>query len=140
VSRQDVSFDKKSEIIFLGGYCPPLQTTNMVYDNLPVYKVSYDLIVKIFGVVTYFRRDYKYSLGESIKKEIIELISNIYKANSAQQKDSFIINARANIETVRLFFRLSKDLKQIDLPAFVEINKMIESISKQLTAWGKYIK
>ena len=107
----------------------------MIYDNLPVYKVSYDLIIKTFDVVTYFRREYKYSLGESIKKEIIELISNIYKANSAQQKASSIANARANIETVRLFFRLSKDLKQIDLPAFVEINQMIESISKQLTAW-----
>jgi len=105
------------------------------YDNLPVYKVSYDLIIKTFGVVTCFRREYKYSLGESIKKEIIELISNIYKANSAQQKDSAIANARANIETVRLFFRLSKDFRQIDLSMIVEINQMIESISKQLTAW-----
>ena len=112
----------------------------MLYDNLPVYKVSYDLIIKTFDVVLYFRREYKYSLGESIKKEIIELISNIYKANSTQQKSDSIASAKANIETVRLFFRLSKDLKQIDLSAFVEINKMIESISKQLTAWEKYIK
>ena len=106
----------------------------MIYDNLPVYKVSYDLIIKTFDVVTYFHREYKYSLGESIKKEIIELISNIYKANSAQQKNDSIANARANIETVRLFFRLSKDLKQLNLSAFVDINQMIESISKQLTA------
>ena len=119
--------------MFLGRWYLPLQK-NMIYDNLPVYKVSYDLIIKTFDVVTYFHREYKYSLGESIKKEIIELISNIYKANSAQQKNDSIANARANIETVRLFFRLSKDLKQLNLSAFVDINQMIEFISKQLTA------
>jgi len=60
------------------------------------------------------------------------LISSIFKANSSQLKSEHLQEARENIEIVKLLFRLSKDLKLIDLKKFVEVNVLIESISKQL--------
>ncbi len=110
----------------------------MLYDKLPVYKISYDLLTQIFELVKNFSRDYKYTLWESIKKEILDLIIIIYKTNSHRQKLEYIQSARESIETVRVLIRLSKDLRQINLDRFIEINKMIESISKQLNAWEKY--
>jgi hypothetical protein len=110
----------------------------MLYDKLPVYKVSYDLLTQIFELIKWFQRDYKYTLWESIKKEILNLIISIYKTNSHIQKLEHIQSARESIETVRILIRLSKDLKQINLDKFIEINKMIESISKQLSAWERY--
>ena len=108
------------------------------YDNLPVYKVSYDLLQKLFSVVSNFRREYKYTLWETIKKEVIDLIISIYRANSHKDKQSYLEQARGHIEVVRLLIRLCKDLREIDLKEFVIINQMIESISKQLTAREKY--
>jgi len=32
------------------------------YDNLPVYKASYDLLLLIFNVVKEFKKEYKYTL------------------------------------------------------------------------------
>ena len=43
------------------------------YDGLPVYKSSYDLLIEIFEIVKKFEREYKFTLGESIKNECIEL-------------------------------------------------------------------
>ena len=108
------------------------------YDNLPVYKVSYDLLQKLFLVVRNYRKEYKYTLWESIKKEVIDLILTIYKANSHKEKQIYLEQARGHIEVVRLLARLSKDLREIDLREFVIVNQMIESISKQLTAWEKF--
>ena len=106
------------------------------YDNLPVYKVSYDLLLIIFSVVKEFAKEYKYTLWDSIKKEIIDLISNIYRANiSFSNRLVCIKQARENIEIVRLYIRLTKDLKQLNIPKFAEINEKIESISKQLLYW-----
>jgi len=102
------------------------------YDNLPVYKISYDLLQKLFLVVGNFKRDYKYTLWETIKKEVIDLIISIYRANSHTQKQNYLEQARGHIEVVRLLIRLCKDLREIDLKDFVIINQMIESISKQL--------
>lgn len=110
------------------------------YDNLPVYKVSYDLLQKIFPVVHNFWREYKYTIWETIKKEVIDLLISIYRVNSHTDKKIYLEQSRWHIEVVRLLIRLCKDLREIDLKEFVFINQMIESISKQLTAREKYNK
>jgi len=76
-----------------------------IYLYLPVYKASYDLILELFKVIKEFNREYKYTLGESIKKEAIELVTDIYRANSSYSKKPHIEKAREKIETIRIFFR-----------------------------------
>lgn len=110
-----------------------------IYTHLPVYKESYDLLVELFRFTKSFTREYKYTIGESIKNEIIAMITNIYRANSTYTKKDKIQAAQENIETIRLFLRLTKDLKQINLSKFVQLNTKIESVSKQLTAWQKSV-
>ncbi|MEI7425680.1 MAG: hypothetical protein WCK16_02000 [Candidatus Moraniibacteriota bacterium] len=39
------------------------------------------------------------------------------------------------METIRLFLRLLKDLGQVNLEKFVELNEKLESVSKQLALW-----
>ena len=53
----------------------------MIYDNLPVYKIAYDLNIELFMLVKSFEREYKYTLGEKLKNNSLKLIINIYKAN-----------------------------------------------------------
>ncbi|MFA7385801.1 MAG: four helix bundle protein, partial [Candidatus Paceibacterota bacterium] len=79
----------------------------------------------------------RYTLGENIKKEMLEMIKNIYRANRNFSKEESISLARENLETVRLYLRLLQDLKQINLRRFVQFNEKIESVSKQLLAWQK---
>ena len=109
----------------------------MIYDNLPVYKVSYDLLQKLFLVVHNFKRDYKYTLWETVKKECIDLIIAIYRTNAHREKRIYIEVARSHLEVVRLLIRLVKDLRELDLKEFVVLNQMIESISKQLVGREK---
>jgi len=109
------------------------------YDNLPVYKTSYDLLLGIFVFSQDLAKDYKYTLGENLKKETVDMISNIYRANSTQVNRSVRIqSARENLEVIRLFLRLLKDLKQISLDKFIAINELLESVGKQLTAWKNH--
>jgi len=109
------------------------------YDELPVYKASYDLLLEIFQFTKEFSREFKYTVGESLKKETLDLITLIYRANSAKEKAETIRLAREKIEVIRLFIRLMKDLRQISLKKFVQINKKVESVSKQLTGWRKSV-
>ena len=93
-----------------------------LYNNLPVYRASYDLLVDLFRLTKDFSREYKYTLGESIKKEVVEMISNIYRANSSYSKEKIIQSVRENVEVIRLFLRLLKDLKQVNLEKFIFLN------------------
>lgn len=107
------------------------------YNNLPVYKESYDLLLALFTATKEFQREYKYTIGESIKKETLEMMVNIYKANVSDKKAERIATARENIEVIRLFVRLLRDLKQINLKKFVHLNEKIENLSRQLTGWQR---
>ncbi|MEI7498329.1 MAG: four helix bundle protein, partial [Candidatus Falkowbacteria bacterium] len=80
----------------------------------------------------------KFSIGADIKQEVTHLIANIYRANCTQHKIILLGQARENVEMVRLYLRLLKDLKQVSLPKFIQLNEKIESISKQLSFWQKH--
>ena len=107
------------------------------YNELPVYKTTYDLLLSIFQFTRDFNREYKYTVGESLKKETIELLTLIYRANSKYKKAEILQTAREQIEVIRLLIRLMKDMKQISLGKFVKINVVVENVSKQLTGWQK---
>jgi len=106
-------------------------------EELPIYKATYDLTLVVFKFVKNFNKEYKYTIGESLKKETIEAITNIYRANINENKKEYLVNARENIEVIRLYVRILKDLRQISLKQLVFVNGHLENVSKQLTGWLK---
>ena len=109
-----------------------------IYYNLPVYKVSYKLVFMLFQSSGCFSREYKYTVGQDLKNEGIDMIKNIYHANKSEDKTIYIDKAKENLEVIRLLVRLMQDFNQLGIKPFVEINQSIENVSKQLNAWGKY--
>ena len=109
------------------------------YLELPVYKASYDLLLQIFTLTHNLTREYKYTLGEKLKNEITELLSNIYRANRTREKERYLKIARENLELVRLYIRILKDLKQVSGKKHIFINLSIEKVSKQLAGWHKSV-
>lgn len=111
-----------------------------LYSELPVYKLGYDLLIAIYGRTKLFTREHKYTLGEKLKNETLELLISIYKANKSNKETrlQFIEDARQNIEVVRLLLRVTKDLKIIGIKGHVALNMQVEELSKQLSSWHKY--
>lgn len=106
-------------------------------EELPVYKASYDLVLAIFNLAKNFKKEFKYTIGESIKNEAITAVTNVYRANCTTEKAEYIKAARENIEVIRLYVRLLKDLHQISVQQLVHVNSRIENVSKQLAGWHK---
>jgi hypothetical protein len=108
------------------------------YDELPVFKACYDLILIVFDIVAGFSKEYKYTLGEKLKNEMLEVMILVYRANNAANKVAMLRDAKEKLELMRIYLRILKDLKQINLKRFVFVNDKIEIISKQLNAWLKW--
>ena len=54
------------------------------YNQLPVYKATYDLLLYVYQIGKNVQRDYRYTLGETLKKDLImilEIFLFIYKQN-----------------------------------------------------------
>ena len=57
-----------------------------LHNELPVYKATYDMLLEIFQLCRGFSREYKFTVGESLKKETIDLLTLIFRANSREKK------------------------------------------------------
>jgi len=55
-----------------------------LYYELPVFKEVYKLILKIFEYTKDFPKEYKYTLGQDMKRDGIQLVRSIYRANKAK--------------------------------------------------------
>ncbi|HEX7410996.1 MAG TPA: four helix bundle protein [Bacteroidales bacterium] len=89
------------------------------YEHLPVFKKSYDLLLAIYQSVSMFGKEFKYTIGEKLKNEALELIVCIYKVNSRVNKLSMITEAKEHLGVTRLYIRITKDLKQITLKKMI---------------------
>jgi hypothetical protein len=106
------------------------------YNELQVYKIAYDLAIHTFIFTEKMKRSYKYTIGEKLNVNTVDLLLNIYKANSRKDERYLQLqSAQEHIEEIRLLFRMSKDLLILPIARFVVLNEMVESISKQVYGW-----
>jgi hypothetical protein len=68
-----------------------------LYYELQVFKDVYTLVQKVFLYTQEFPREYKYTLGQDMKRDSIQLVRSIYRANKAKEKRAYL-EAFFNIE------------------------------------------
>ena len=52
-----------------------------LYTELSVYRDTYQLILKVFEYTKDFPKEYKYTLGQDMKRDALHLLRSIYRVN-----------------------------------------------------------
>ena len=105
------------------------------YEHLPIYKVTYDLLLRIMQVTKNFPREYKYTLGQKLKNETIDLVILIYKANSAQNKYKHIEAIMERVQLVQLLIRLCHDMRILQRKHYADLADKTDSLARQSQGW-----
>lgn len=108
------------------------------YQHLPIYKTTYDLLVMVTRITANFPKAYKYSLGDKLRAEVVELVVFIFKANSSRTdrtKNAGLFLER--LQVVELLLRLCKDLRLLAVKQFAEIVSLSDSLGRQAQGWIK---
>ena len=58
----------------------------VLYNELPVYRDSYNLLLEIYKATNKFSHEYKYCLGQDMKRDVLNLFRSLYRANRAVEK------------------------------------------------------
>jgi hypothetical protein len=87
-----------------------------LYYDLPVFKDVYQLILKIFEYTKDFPREYKYTLGQELKRDGINLVRSIYRANKSKNKVEYLETFLDDFD--------QRGLSDFKLPATAPIRKM----------------
>ena len=69
-----------------------------LYYDLPVFKETYALTLRLFELTQNFPREYKFTLGQDIKHDCINLVRSIYRANKCKDKAIYLEHFLDNFE------------------------------------------
>ena len=105
------------------------------YNELPVFKDMYALTLLLFEYTQDFSREYKYTIGQDIKRDALQLIRSIYRANKASAKREHLERFMDEFELLQLELRLCVDLKIISIKKQANLSVLMDSIGKQITGW-----
>lgn len=107
-----------------------------LHSELPVYRDTYYLLRKIYEVTKNFPKEYKYTLGEEMKRDAMQLVRNIYRANKHKNdRKMHLENFLDDFELVKLQMRLCADMKLLAIKKQAELAELMASIGKQITGW-----
>ena len=115
----------------LGNVSPPLDKGGVMtlYYDLQVYKDVYRLTLLLFQYTKDFPKEYKYSLGEDFRRDNIDLVRSIYRANKASDKTLELDSFMDDFEVLKFELRLMKDLHLISVGKYSEISRITDGIS-----------
>ena len=106
-----------------------------LYYELQVFKDVYNLVQKIFLYTQEFPREYKYTLGQDMKRDAMQLVRSIYRANKAKSKTEYLEVFLDDFELLKLEIRLCVDMKILAVKKQAELSGLMDSIGKQITGW-----
>ena len=108
-----------------------------IHSQLPIYKVTYDLLSFITATTKNMPRDFKASMGGKLRDECLEISVMIYRANVASDKSPYLGKLIERIQVAELLLRLSHDLHLISLKQYAKAIEMTGSIGKQANGWRR---
>ena len=109
--------------------------------GLPVFRLAYDLLLRLFHDCSKMSKGYRYTLGEDIKKRLLRMEVCIYHANDqkeAERKTKYIIEALDNLIEVKICVRVLHDSKHLSLKQFAYLCEKMVEVEDQLKKWKTY--
>jgi hypothetical protein len=94
-----------------------------------------ELTLKVFEATQNFPKEYKYSLGQDMKRDTLQLVRSIYRANKSSDRALHLEAFLDQFELLKLEIRLCADMKILSLKKQAELSLLMDSIGKQITGW-----
>ena len=111
-----------------------------LHHQLPIYRLSYDLLSVAVEVTRNIPRDFKRLLGEKVREECVEMLVLIFRANIARNKTPHIEYLLERLQVVELLLRLCRDKRFISTGQYARAVEITDQIGRQATGWKRHSK
>ncbi|NRR28856.1 four helix bundle protein [Oxalobacteraceae bacterium] len=108
-----------------------------LHTELPIYKVTFNLLSLATDLTKNLPRDFKQSLGGRMRDECVEMIMLISRANASKDKAPHITGLLERLQVAEVLFRLFVDKKFISLSQFASAIELTAQIGRQAGGWRK---
>jgi len=105
--------------------------------DLPAVQKAYDLSKELLPRVSKFPRDFRFSLGERIIANSLEVLELLIQAAYAKEKLRFLDQANLDLERLRFLLRLARELGPLSHNGYEYVMKQLTELGRQIGGWRK---
>jgi hypothetical protein len=107
-------------------------------EELRVIEQIYDLILWSHQHISKFPKTSKYSIGCKLESTLLSILNSLIAAKySKPERNTILFQTGVQLEEVRMLYRLSKDLRLINMTSHEYAARTITEITKQVQGWRK---
>lgn len=105
--------------------------------DIPIFKKSYNLYKDFYHIRNKVSKQDRYTIYLKCENTLLEVLEGILEASqlSKNQKLSILEHTSLKLNLLRVFIRLMKDIKSIDLKSYAKFEEQIDEIGRMLGGW-----
>jgi four helix bundle protein len=114
------------------------------YENLEVYKLAYELAIKVHKLTIKFPKHETYEIGSQMRRAAVSIVLNIAEGygRKEHQQDlkNFLITAVGSCNETTVLLKMVRDLGYMGEEESKEILESYEQLGRQISGFIKAIK
>lgn len=105
--------------------------------DIPIFKKSYDLYRTLHDYRKMVPKSDRFTVFERCEHSLLDVIEAILLASSCSKKEKMLALNQASLKlnVLRVFIRLLKDIRAIDIKKYVILECMVDEIGRMLGGW-----
>lgn len=109
---------------------------------IPILRKAYDLYKIFHGMRSVVPKADRYTLWQRAENQILDLLEGILSASqlSRTEKLPYLEKVSVKLNVLRLFLRLAKDTKALELKKVLLPQEIVDEIGRMLGGWIKSTK
>lgn len=107
--------------------------------DIPIFKRAYELTKKLYELRAAVSKQDRIALWPRCETLMLEVLEGILLASQMRktQKLEPLERVSLKLNVLRVFLRLAKDVKAIDLKKYAQIEEMVDEVGRMLGGWIK---
>ena len=105
--------------------------------DIPIFKKTYELYKTFYGFRNIIPKQDRYTLWQDCENLILDILKNILRASQLpkRKKTPVLEETSFNLNLLRVFLRLSKELKILNNKKYILLQESIDVIGRMLGGW-----
>lgn len=110
--------------------------------EIPIFKKAYELYKQFHNVRNKAVKQDRYTIFAKCENILLEVIEGILEASQLSKSEKLPILQKTSLKLsfLRVFFRLMKDIKSVDLKIYASMEESVDEIGRMLGGWIKSTK
>lgn len=109
----------------------------MNHDSLVLFQKIYDLLLEIYQLVNKFPKNQRFVLGQRMETTLMNILEIIINVNLGKVASGYFKKMDIELSKLKIFVRLSKDLRFISIKKYGKLEEEIIEIGKLIGGWKK---